>query len=157
MGSRVKCSMPKLSATASTLLSPKMLCVPPQSGQKDVDVKKMSHLYERVVDVMEKKRPYLDPDFNLMDLAAATFTNKSYLSRTINILSGRNFSQFVNFYRVQYAVELMQKDHYLKMINLAMMCGFHSTVSFNMAFKLNMGETPTSYLERLREDSLLKK
>lgn len=138
------------------LLKGNLRPVPPQSGQKDMDVKKMSHLYERVVDVMEKKRPYLDPDFNLMDLAAATFTNKSYLSRTVNILSGRNFSQFVNYYRVQYALELMQQDHSLKMINLAMMCGFHSTVSFNMAFKLNMGETPTAYLERLREESLLR-
>lgn len=138
------------------LLKGNLRPVPPQAGQKDEDVKKMSHLYERVVDVMEQKRPYLDPDFNLMDLASATFTNKSYLSRTINILSGRNFCQFVNYYRVQYALELMRKDHSLKMINLAMMCGFHSTVSFNMAFKLNMGETPTVYLERLREDSLLK-
>ena len=139
-----------------SLLKGNLRPVPPQTGQKDVDKKKMSHLYERVVDVMEKKRPYLDPDFNLTDLASATFTNKSYLSRTINILSGRNFSQFVNYYRVQYALELMQKDHSLKMINLAMMCGFHSTVSFNMAFKLNQGETPSSYMERLREEKLLK-
>lgn len=138
------------------LLKGNLRPVPPQAGQKDVDVTKMSHLYERVVDVMEKKRPYLDPDFNLMDLAGSVFTNKSYLSRTINILSGRNFSQFVNYYRVQYALELMQKDHNLKVINLAMMCGFHSTVSFNMAFKLNMGETPTSYLERLRDARLPK-
>ena len=139
-----------------SLLKGNLRPVPPQTGQKDVDMKKISHLYERVVDVMEKKRPYLDPDFNLTDLASATFTNKSYLSRTINILSGRNFTQFVNYYRVQYALELMQKDHCLKMINLAMMCGFHSTVSFNMAFKLNLGETPSSYMERLREDQLLK-
>ena len=138
------------------LLKGNLRPVPPQTGQKDVDVTKMSHLYERVLDVMEKKRPYLDPDFNLMDLAGAVFTNKTYLSRTINILSGRNFSQFVNYYRVQYALELMQKDGNLKVINLAMMCGFHSTVSFNMAFKLNMGETPTGYMERLRDEKPLR-
>ena len=133
------------------LLKGNLRPVPPQSGQKDEDVAKMTRLYERVVELMERKRPFLDADFNLMDLSGAVFTNKSYLSRTINVLSGRNFSQFVNYYRIQYAVELMHKDHNLKMINLAMMCGFHSTVSFNMAFKLNMGETPSAYLERLKD------
>ena len=30
------------------------------------------------------------------------------------------------------------------------MSGFHTVVTFNMAFKLNMGETPSRFQERLR-------
>ena len=138
------------------LLKGNLRTVPPQAGPTDEDAAKMKRLYERVVELMERKHPFLDPDFNLSDLAGAVFTNKSYVSRTVNVLSGRNVSQFINYYRIQYALELMQRDRNLKMINLAMMCGFHSTVSFNMAFKLNMGETPSAYMERLREGSRLK-
>lgn len=134
------------------LIKGNLRTVPPQAGEHTEDVARMTKVYERVVTQMEQKHLFLDEDFSLGDLAAAVFTNKSYLSKTINIVSGRNFSQFVNFHRVHYSIELMHKDPHLKVINLAMMSGFHSTVSYNMAFKLNMGETPSSYLTRLRKE-----
>ena len=114
----------------------------------------MTRLYERVVSHMEQKHPFLDEEFSLDDLAGAVFTNRGYLSRTINVLSGRNFSQFVNYFRVRYGVELMRKDPGLRLISVAQMCGFHSSPSFNAAFKVNMGETPSRFLERLRSEKL---
>ena len=123
---------------------------PPQAGEKTEDVAKMNRVYDRVVSLMEQKRLFLDPDFKLSDLSSAVFTNKTYLSKTINVFSGRNFSQFVNYYRIQYCAELLRKDPHLRLTTAAMMSGFHSTVTFNMAFKLNMGETPSAFKERLQ-------
>ena len=123
---------------------------PPQAGEKTEDVAKMNRVYERILHLMEHKRPFLDADFKLSDLSSAVFTNKTYLSKTINVFSGRNFSQFVNYYRIQYCVDLLRKDPHLRLTSAAMMSGFHSTVSFNMAFKLNMGETPSRFKERLQ-------
>ena len=134
------------------LIKGNLRTVPPQAGVQTEDVARMTRVYERVMTQMEQKHLFLDEDFSLNDLAAAVYTNKSYLSKTINIVSGRNFSQFVNFHRVHYSIELMHKDPHLKVISLAMMSGFHSSVSYNMAFKLNMGETPSAYLERLRKE-----
>ncbi len=114
------------------------------------EMSRMRRLFERVSKLMEEKRPFLDSDFNLSDLAGAAFSNRAYLSRTINILSGQNFSQFVNAYRIRYSVELLRKDPTLRITDVAMMSGFRSTVTFNMAFKLNMGETPTQFLQRQR-------
>ena len=118
------------------------------------EMSRMRHLFERVCKLMEEKRPFLDTDFNLSDLSASTFSNRAYLSRTVNILSGQNFSQFVNAYRIRYGVELLRKDPALRITDVAMMSGFRSTVTFNMAFKLNMGETPTQFLQRQRLGSL---
>lgn len=73
-------------------------------------------------------------------------TNKLYLSRTINILSGRNFRQFVNYYRIQRAMELFKEDPRLKVCEVSEMSGFHTSVSFNMSFKVNTGKTPTEWL-----------
>lgn len=107
---------------------------------------KMNNLYKRVVMYMEEKRPYLNQGFNMAKLADKLYTNKLYLSRTINILSGRNFRQFVNYYRVQRAMELFKQDPRLKIGEVSEMCGFHSAVTFNMSFKVNTGKTPSEWL-----------
>lgn len=127
---------------------------PAQTGKKTEELARMTRLYERVVSLMEQKHLFLDEDFTLDDLARKVFTNRGYLSRTINVLSGRNFSQFVNYFRVRYAVELMRKDPNLRLISVAQMSGFHSSPSFNAAFKINMGEAPSGFQERLRSEKL---
>ena len=129
---------------------------PAQAVRKTEDVARMTRLYERAVALMEKKHPFLDAGFGLDDLATALFTNRAYLSKTINILSGRNFRQFVNYYRIQYCVEMLRQDPNLKLISVALMSGFHTTASFNMAFKLNLGETPTQFQERVRTEKILR-
>ena len=114
----------------------------------------MRQLYERIVAQMEEKRPFLDPEFSLSDLSGAVFSNRGYLSRTINILSGQNFRQFVHGYRIRYGVDLLRRDPSLRVSDVAMMSGFQTTVTFNMAFKINMGETPSQFQERLRLERL---
>lgn len=117
---------------------------------EEEDMARKGRLYEKVQSIMETKRPYLDEDFSLQDLATASFTNKTYLSKTINMFSGRNFRQFVNWYRIQYSIDLMKQDKHLRVSELSMMSGFHTVVTYNMAFKLNMNETPSEYLQKLR-------
>ena len=66
------------------------------------------------------------------------------------------FSQFVNYFRVRYGAELLRKDPSLRLISVAQMCGFHSSPSFNTAFKVNMGVTPSVFQERLRHEKFEK-
>lgn len=106
---------------------------------------RMNALYARVVAYMEEKRPYLDENFSLKDLSLVMYTNKTYLSRVINYYSGRNFKQFVNYYRVMYSVDMIRKDAHLTVMELATMSGFHSVVTYNMAFRINMNDTPGSF------------
>lgn len=107
---------------------------------------KMNNLYKRVVMYMEEKKPYLNQGFDMAKMADKLFTNKLYLSKTINLLSGRNFRQFVNYYRVRRAMELFKQDPKLKIGEVSEMCGFHSAVTFNMSFKVNTGKTPSEWL-----------
>ena len=107
-------------------------------------------LFNEVVSIMENRKPWLQDDFGIDDLARMTSTNRMYLSKAINFHSGRNFNQLVNYYRVRYARDLMNKDSHLKMNELSKMCGFHTVVSFNMAFKLNERMTPTQYAQSLK-------
>lgn len=106
---------------------------------------RMSALYSRIVACMEEKKPYLDDNFDLGKCARMMLSNKTYLSKVVNYYSGRNFKQFVNYYRVMYSVELIKKDPRLSVMELAQMSGFHSTVTYTVAFRANMNDTPGSF------------
>lgn len=69
-------------------------------------------LYARAVEMMRSKKPFLLYEFTLYDMAQRLFTNKMYLSRTINTFSGRGFRSFVNFFRIQYFDPSVPKDAY---------------------------------------------
>lgn len=120
--------------------------------RNDEEMARLNALYGRVQKIMEEKQPYLDPGLKLPELAAMLFTNKVYLSRTINVMSGLNFSQFVNAYRVKYSKELMKKDPRLQVQEVATLAGFQTTASLNMAFKLFEGVTPGQYGRTFTED-----
>ena len=107
-------------------------------------------LFVRCCRYMELRKPFLVEKFSLEDLALAMFTNKLYLSQTINACTGRNFRAFVNGYRVLYAMDLFRKNNRLRVSDLSNLSGFHTPVSFNMAFKLIMDEAPGAWCARER-------
>ena len=124
-------------------------CLRPHEYDPTVDDRKMTSLYHRAVNVMVEKQLFLDDSFDLEEFARKVYSNKSYLSKTINVMSGRNFRQFINYYRIEYAIQLLIKDPGLKMEEVALMSGFHTVVSFNMAFRLFRGETPSDWLRHM--------
>ncbi len=109
------------------------------------------YLYDRCCRYMTEFRPYLVSSFSLQDLANAVYTNKFYLSKTINRFSGKNFRQYINYYRIMYAMDLFRENMSLRISELSELCGFHSTTSFNQSFKVVMGETPSLWCARVRK------
>lgn len=126
----------------------------PETASLD-ETQRMDLLFQRIEAYMQRERPYLNEDFTLGELAREMLTNKGMLSKTINSKSNHNFCQYVNSYRIQYAVSLMKEDHRLKVLELSYMSGFHSVASFNMAFKLFMNDTPSEYMRTLQAMELL--
>ena len=82
------------------------------------------YLYDRCCRYMTEYRPYLVSSFSLQDLANSVYTNKFYLSKTINRFSGKNFRQYVNYYRVMYAMDLFKENKSLRVTEMAQLCGF---------------------------------
>ena len=109
------------------------------------------YLYDRCCRYMTERRPFLVESFSLQDLANAVFTNKVYLSKTINRFSGKNFRQYVNYYRVMYAMELFRNNMGLRVTDMAQLSGFRSDTSFLRSFKEVMGEKPSIWCSRMRK------
>ena len=108
-------------------------------------------LYDRCCRYMADRKPFLVESFSLGDLANVLFTNKVYLSKTINYYSGKNFRSYINYYRVMYAMELFRRNKSLTVTELGSLAGFHSGTTFNQAFKAVMQESPSTWCARLRK------
>ena len=107
-------------------------------------------IYERVVIYFEDSKPYLNSSLTINDVVKVVFTNKLYISRAISQYTGRNFCQFVNYYRVVHSVNLFRNNPDMKIIELANASGFNTVASFSMAFKLFMNENPSDWCRKER-------
>lgn len=114
-------------------------------------------IYERIVAYFESEKPFLDNELTINDLVKVLYSNKLYISRAISQFTGRNFCQFVNYYRVTYSMELFRQNNELKIHELACGSGFNSDVSYNMAFRLFMGETPGEWCRKERSRKIKMK
>lgn len=131
-----------------SVLSPPVLGVAEQDDKSEA----VKELYGRIVDLFDADKPYLIDGITVSEVARMLFTNKVYVSRAINDYTGKNFCQFVNYYRVQYAVKIFNENPYLKVGDLSDMSGFHTLVSFNMAFRLIMNESPSEWCRKVRTE-----
>lgn len=115
-------------------------------GQREDDIYK--DVYNRVVEYFDREKPFLNGDLTINDVVTVVFTNKLYISRAISQYTGRNFCQFVNYHRVMYSVDCFRDNPDLKVTELWQMCGFNTIVSYNMAFRLFMGENPSDWCRK---------
>lgn len=79
---------------------------------------------------MDTRKPYLDAQLRIIDLAAELGTNRSYLSSFINETYGMNFSQFINGYRMREFYRLVEERPEANKSELALKVGFGSYRSF---------------------------
>ena len=94
---------------------------------------------------METEKPYLNPDFKLMDLRAVLPLNRTYLSQLISSEYGCTFYQFVANYRVDEAKRLMAAHPDMKMQEVADRSGFASQSTFTHTFSKMVGMSPREW------------
>lgn len=120
----------------------------PGPSLKDSD---MEELKDRLCNVLEREKLYLNPDIRVGDLAERLYTNKSYLAQTIKIKLNKNFCQLVHYYRVREAMRLYAQNPELTITQLCRRVGFNSMTTFNTAFGRNTGYTPAEWCKEFRK------
>lgn len=110
---------------------------------------KLAILYNRLLEHMDKKRPYLDSQLTLRELSDQLNTTTNHLSQVINEKFGDNFFVFVNTYRVEAFERLASNQAYnnYTVFGIALLCGFSSKSTFYTIFKKLRGVTPSEYLK----------
>lgn len=101
-------------------------------------------LRARIQRLFEVERIYLNPQLKLSDVARLAGSNRTYVSRVFNGSHGKTFFEYVNEYRVNYAMMLLQTTSERIEI-IAERSGFNSRQSFHRVFVKVVGCTPEKY------------
>ena len=59
----------------------------------------------RQLDVFETQNKFLSKDVSLNEIAKKFETNSTYLSKVINLKKDKNFSQYINDLRINFAIK----------------------------------------------------
>lgn len=103
---------------------------------------------ERLQQIMEENKVYLNPLVSLGDVAQAIGTNKTYLSEYLNNTLKTTFYDYINTYRIAEAcriIDAMPVNGRKPMTVVAEMSGFNSLSSFNRYFSKVKEMSPKSY------------
>ncbi len=106
-------------------------------------------LKEQLVALLEQEKIYLRNDVSLDGLAERLNTTRHNASQVINEHFGLNFFELMNKYRIQDAVEILENDKKVNIIDVAYQVGFNNKVTFNKSFKKFLSQTPSQYLSSL--------
>ncbi len=83
-------------------------------------------------------------DLSLSAIAEDFFINPSYLSRIFKEITGSNFTNYINYVRIEKAKQaLLDTDNLI--LDIALSCGFNYIPHFNAVFKKFEGITPKEY------------
>lgn len=113
-------------------------------------------LAEAISDVMENSEEFCSDGFSLDRLASIVGSNCKYVSQVINGTYHKNFSNYVNEYRVRTACRrLTDTDRYghLTVKAVGESVGYKSHASFVNIFRRITGLTPSLYQKMAREDA----
>jgi AraC-like DNA-binding protein len=111
-----------------------------------------AEIEQQLVNVMEIKKPFLEPELNLSELADMLSVSPHHLSQVINRELNHSFFDFVNEYRVQEAKRLLLSpgSFHLSILGIALDAGFNSKSAFYSAFSKHTGMTPSEFRTQSR-------
>lgn len=108
-------------------------------------------LTKKIDQFCHKEKPYLQPAFELADLAKAMQVPQKHISNACRIAYNKKFTEIRNHMRVEHAKKLLQNgitnNNTIEAIGAY--SGFKSRSTFYEAFKAETGMTPSQYLEKL--------
>lgn len=106
-------------------------------------------LLQRICDLIENEKLYLDSDLKISDIATRLDTHRNTISACINSQKGCSFAQFINAYRIEYAKALIRRETDAKLNHVAVESGFSNETSFFRSFKALTGMTPTEWKAKI--------
>jgi len=112
---------------------------------------KQAHL-QQLYQLLQTQKPFLDPKLNLATLAQMLDIKSHLLSQIINEMTGKNFYELMNQYRVEEVKQKLKDpgQQNKTLLAIAFESGFNNKTSFNQAFKEFTGVTPSTFRKSIR-------
>jgi len=119
-----------------------------------LDPKALEHyksLFDKIEQLMKEEQIFKQKDLSVTSLSALLKVSTSYISRAIRYSDYSNFNSYLNFYRIEFVVELLHSVD-LEKVTLQYVyteAGYKNQSTFNNAFKSFKGVTPSEYIQNL--------
>jgi len=101
---------------------------------------------------MEEKELYKNPNLKVSDLAREIKVSGHQLSQVLNDNIEKNFTLFVNEYRISEACKILSQNSNLSIDSIADEVGFNAKSTFFAAFKKIKGMTPGAFQQSITPD-----
>jgi len=99
---------------------------------------------------MEKDHGYLNNSLTIDEIARVLNTNRTYVSKLVNLYYGMSFRDFLNKKRLDYSKRLMSDEPDASLDYIAAKSGFQSSTQFIRKFRETEGITPTVWKQTLK-------
>jgi AraC-like DNA-binding protein len=118
-----------------------------RSGLKE---EQAQYYLEKLISYVEEKKPYLDRNLSVQDMADETGIPRHHITQVLNEKHKKNFFTFINEYRVKEVIERFSdpRNNNFTILAIAFDAGFNSKTTFNSIFKNQTGMTPSEYREK---------
>jgi AraC-like DNA-binding protein len=105
-------------------------------------------IYTDILALFEREKPYCNPNYTVADLAVSLNTNIRYVSEALQSQNDQNFNNFINTFRIRLVKEMLNNDFGKKytLQHIYTSAGFRNQSTFNKAFRLSEGITPSEYI-----------
>ena len=103
--------------------------------------------YDKIMDSfkqhMVKEQGFLNPNLTIEEISRTLNTNRTYVSKLVNLYYGMPFRDYLNSLRMNYAKQLMTDEPDAALDYIAAKSGFQSSTQFIRKFRETEGVTPT--------------
>ena len=123
---------------------------------------KINDMHQKILcdlqELLETEHIYRQQDLTIDFVAKQLKTNSKYLSNAVNQNYQKNFTEYVNTWRVKEAMTMLKEQKesgkyaHLTIQTIAEEVGFKSRTSFYTAFKRLVGITPVEYQNTIVEE-----
>lgn len=122
-----------------------------QSLMMDAEAK---HYFKILVEQVESSSLYLDAELKIATLSECLGLTIPQISYVINHCAGKNFYEFINTYRINYAKDIAQtsisRGERISPAEMADRSGYNTKATFYKHFKIYTGKTPRAYISDLK-------
>ncbi|WXL26237.1 nuclear transport factor 2 family protein [Ectopseudomonas mendocina] len=122
----------------------------PALSRLGLSARQLGQMAQDLDEYMQRQQPYLNPQLNLQEVAAATGYTRNQVSHLLNQVLGQSFYRYINNKRLQHLMDSLQQNPMPPSVDaLAFASGFNSLSAFYKCFREHTGQSPKAYLKEI--------
>jgi AraC-like DNA-binding protein len=124
-----------------------------KNGDKKLQEQEAKYILSKLERVMTENELFKNPNLKVNDVAREINVSGHQLSQLLNNNLSKNFTLFVNEYRINEACKILSEDTNFTIDAISFEVGFNSKSTFFATFKKLKGMTPSTFQQSTTPDS----